>query len=131
VWKTYPTSTRRWFGLEARPVVLGFESEVLLVPLFGHTVGHCGVAIRRAERWVLHVGDSYYLRVELTTDNHPVSMLTAQRADDNHQRKASLEHVRQLARDHRDEIDLFGYHDPTEFPQVGDQGNANGRKLCG
>jgi hypothetical protein len=77
------------------------------------------VAVRQGDRWVLHVGDAYYLRVELTTDDHPVSMLTAQRADDNNQRKASLEHVRRLARNHRDEIDLFSYHDPTELPQVG------------
>jgi glyoxylase-like metal-dependent hydrolase (beta-lactamase superfamily II) len=119
VWKMYPpTLIRRWFGLEARPVALGFGSEVLLVPLFGHTLGHCGVALRQGDRWVLHVGDAYYLRVELTTDDHPVSMLAAQRADDNVQWKASLEHVRRLARDHRDEIDLFGYHDPTEFPRV-------------
>src|SRR5262245_10909237 len=41
-WRTYPQSARQWFGLEARPVALGFESEVLLVPLFGHTLGHCG-----------------------------------------------------------------------------------------
>jgi glyoxylase-like metal-dependent hydrolase (beta-lactamase superfamily II) len=117
-WKTYPTSDRRWFGLKARPVALGFGCEVLLVPLFGHTLGHCGVAVRRGERWVLHAGDAYYLRVELSTDDHPVSVLAAQRADDDDQRKASLEHVRRLAREHRDEIDLLGYHDPTEFPQV-------------
>ena len=98
---------------------LGFESEVLLVPLFGHTLGHCGVAVRQGDRWALHVGDAYYLRVELTTDDHPVSVLTAQRADDDAQRRASLEHLRRLARDHADEIDLFGYHDPGEFPEAG------------
>jgi glyoxylase-like metal-dependent hydrolase (beta-lactamase superfamily II) len=97
-WKLYPRSTRRWFGLEARPVDLGFESEVLLIPLFGHTLGHCGVAIRQGDRWVLHVGDAYYLRVELTTDDHPSSQLTAQRAVDDAQRRASLEDVRRLAR---------------------------------
>jgi glyoxylase-like metal-dependent hydrolase (beta-lactamase superfamily II) len=121
-WQTYQQAERQWFGLEARPVALGFESEVLLVPLFGHTLGHCGVAIRQGERWVLHVGDAYYLRVELATDDHPVSQLTRQRADDDGQRRASLEHLRRLVRDHADEIDLFGYHDPTEFPGEGSQG---------
>jgi glyoxylase-like metal-dependent hydrolase (beta-lactamase superfamily II) len=116
-WQLHPPSTPRWFGLEARPVDLGFGSEVLLIPLLGHTPGHCGVAVRQGDRWVLHVGDAYYLRVELTTDDHPVSALTAQRADDDAQRRASLEHLRRLARDHRDEIDLFGYHDSGEFPQ--------------
>ena len=119
VWKTYSPSTRRWFGLKARPVALGFESEVLLVPLFGHTLGHCGVAVRQGDRWMLHAGDAYYLRVELMTDEHPVSVLAAQRADHDDQRNASLEHVRRLAGEHRNEIDLFGYHDPSEFPQAG------------
>jgi glyoxylase-like metal-dependent hydrolase (beta-lactamase superfamily II) len=119
IWKTYPKSDRRWFGLEARPVALGFGSEVLLVPLFGHTRGHCGVAVRRADRWVLHVGDAYYLRGELTTDDHPVSQLTRQRADDDELRRASLDQLRRLARDHAGEIDLFGYHDATEFPGGG------------
>jgi glyoxylase-like metal-dependent hydrolase (beta-lactamase superfamily II) len=115
-WRTYPPSPRTWCGLEARPVVLGFASEVLLVPLPGHTHGHCGVAVRRGDRWLLHVGDAYYLRIELDRDDHPVSALTAQRADDNAKRAASLEHLRRLARDHAAEVDLFGYHDFAEFP---------------
>ena len=116
VWKTYPPSARRWFGLEARPVEVGFGSEILLVPLFGHTLGHCGVAVQQGGRWALHVGDAYYLRAELETDDHPVSLLAAAHADDDTLRRASLEQVRRLARDHGDEIDLFGYHDGSEFP---------------
>lgn len=116
-WRPYRRSTRAWFGLEVRPVGLGFESEVLLVPLFGHTLGHCGVAIQQGGRWVLHVGDAYYLRVELAIDGHPISRLAAQRADDDAQRRASLDHLRRLNRDHADEIALFGYHDLSEFPQ--------------
>ena len=116
MWRTHPPSAQRWFGLEARPVELGFGTDVLLIPLFGHTLGHCGVAIRQGERWLLHVGDAYYLRVELTTDDHPVSALTAQRADDDAQRRSSLAQLRRLARDHGGEIELFGYHDFTEFP---------------
>lgn len=115
-WKTYPHSTRNWFGLEARPLDLGFESEVLLIPLFGHTLGHCGVAIQQGDRWLLHVGDAYYLRAELSADDHPVSQLAAQRADDDQQRRVSLEHLRRLARDHAATIDILGYHDLTELP---------------
>jgi len=114
-WKTYPPSARRWFGLEACPVDVGFGSEVLLVPLFGHTHGHCGVAVEQGGRWALHVGDAYYLRTELGTDDHPVSLLAASRADDDDRRRASLGQLRRLARDHGDKIDLFGYHDGSEF----------------
>lgn len=115
-WRPYAQSTRDWFGLEARPIDLGFNAEVLLIPLPGHTVGHCGVAIQQGDRWLLHVGDAYYLRVELTTDEHPVSAMAAQRADDDEQRRTSLAHLRRLARDHHDSIDLVGYHDLAELP---------------
>jgi glyoxylase-like metal-dependent hydrolase (beta-lactamase superfamily II) len=115
-WQPIPPSTRRWFGLEARPVPLGFASEVLLIPLFGHTVGHCGVAVEQGGRWLLHVGDAYYLRVETERDDHPVSQLSSARADDDARRREGLEEIRRLLRDHRDEVTLFGYHDPDEFP---------------
>ncbi len=115
-WRPYPTSGRKWFGLEARPVALGFAAEVLLIPLFGHTPGHCGVAVRQGDGWLLHAGDAYYLRVELATDAHPVSRLAAQLADDDARRKASLEELRRLHRDHAGEVELFGYHDAGELP---------------
>lgn len=116
LWRTYGDSTRQWFGLEARRIETGLSSEVLLIPLFGHTLGHCGVAIEQAGRWLLHAGDAYYLRVELTTDDHPVSQIAAQRADDDAQRQVSLEHLRRLLCDHRDKIDVIGYHDLSELP---------------
>lgn len=98
-------------------VALGFPSEVLLVPLFGHTLGHCGVAVQQGSRWVLHVGDAYYLRAELATDEHPVSGLAATRADDDELRRAALEELRRLARNHAGEIDLVCYHDASELPR--------------
>jgi len=116
LWKTYSHSAEEWFGLEGRRLELGFASDVLLVPLFGHTLGHCGVAVQQGGRWLLHAGDAYYLKVELERDDHPVSALAAQRAEDNAQRLASLEHLRRLTRDHSGEVEMFGYHDFTEFP---------------
>lgn len=115
-WVKHAPSAERWFGLEARSLKLA-GVEAMLVPLFGHTLGHCGVAIREDSRWMLHVGDAYYLRVELHTDDHPVSALAQMRADADAQRRANIEHLRRLARDHADEITMFGYHDFREFPE--------------
>ncbi|MGE0757997.1 MAG: MBL fold metallo-hydrolase [Pirellulaceae bacterium] len=117
-WKTYERADRTWYGLAARRLDVGLSSEVLLVPLPGHTLGHCGVAIQQQDRWLLHAGDAYYLRIELTTDDHPVSLIAAQRADDDEQRRASLEQLRRLARDHAREIEMIGYHDLTELPST-------------
>ena len=41
------------------------NDEVLLVPLPGHTRGHCGVAVRRSDDWLLHCGDAYFHRSEV------------------------------------------------------------------
>jgi glyoxylase-like metal-dependent hydrolase (beta-lactamase superfamily II) len=115
-WVTYERPGERWFGVEARPVDLGIASRVLFICLPGHTFGHCGVAIEREDgRWLLHAGDAYYLRVETERDDHPVSKLAAQRADDNSQRLASLGEIRRLLREHGDRIEIFGYHDPGEL----------------
>jgi len=116
VWKTYGPSPRQWFGMEARSVDIGFSSEVLLIPLFGHTLGHCGVAVQQGNKWLLHGGDAYYLRVELSEDDHPVSAVAAQRADDDAARRASLAQLRCLVRDHSNDVDVIGYHDLTELP---------------
>lgn len=115
-WMPYGASADRWFGLEARPVELQGGLEALLVPLFGHTLGHCGVAVRQGARWLLHVGDAYYLRGELTDDDHPAATLAAARADDDALRRGSLAELRRIIRDHSNEVDLIGYHDFTEFP---------------
>lgn len=103
-----------WYGVPAAPLPLGFDAPVLLVQLHGHTLGHCGVAVRQGDRWLLHVGDAYYLRVELETDDHPVSQLAAIRADDDAARRANLEHLRRIHRDHPTEVTMFGYHDLGE-----------------
>jgi glyoxylase-like metal-dependent hydrolase (beta-lactamase superfamily II) len=115
-WQTHLPSTERWFGLEARPVDVGLSSAVLLIPLPGHTLGHCGVAVQLKDRWMLHAGDAYYLWAELTDGNHPVSAIATARADNDNQRRQSLAHLRRLATDHADEVDLVAYHDLSELP---------------
>ncbi|MGL4552852.1 MAG: MBL fold metallo-hydrolase [Gemmataceae bacterium] len=114
-WAAHGASAGRWFGLESRPLPLPGGADVRLIPLPGHTLGHCGVAVRLPGRWLLHVGDAYYLRAELSTDDHPVSVLAALRADDDALRRASLAELRRLAREHGAEVELFGYHDFGEF----------------
>lgn len=115
-WVAHPPSDQRWLGVEARPLPSVAGAEAYLVPLFGHSHGHCGVAVREGGRWLLHVGDAYYLRVELATDDHPVSALAASRADDDARRRESLAVLRRIAREHGVEVEMFGYHDFTEFP---------------
>ncbi len=123
LWQRYEKPDATWFEFEVRRVDLNFSSEVLLIPLFGHTLGHCGVAIQQDERWLLHVGDAYYLRAELTETDHPVSAFAAQRADDDQARIASLAKLQTLHQNHSDRIDMVGYHDLHELPDTTMYGN--------
>jgi glyoxylase-like metal-dependent hydrolase (beta-lactamase superfamily II) len=45
-----------WFDFPA--IRLPFEPQMWLVPLIGHTPGHCGVAVRTVSGWLFHVGDA-------------------------------------------------------------------------
>lgn len=115
-WQTYDIDDTNWFGLPARKIELGFTADVLLVPLFGHTKGHCGVAVSQGSEWFLHAGDAYYLRVELSRDDHPVSQLAELRADDDVARRESLDRIRKIARNYGDQVTICGYHDIDELP---------------
>lgn len=116
-WQTYATDDIETFGLPSRKVATAAEADIRLVPLFGHTLGHCGVAVHNAGQWILHVGDAYYLRDELTNDHHPVSELATARADDDKLRKKSLETLRRITKLNATDLTYFGYHDIQELPE--------------
>jgi hypothetical protein len=67
-----------------------------------------------------HIGDAYYLRLELTTDDHPVSTFAAHRAEDDKLRRASLASLRHLAQNQGESVEMFGYHDFSEFSHRND-----------
>lgn len=52
----YETADSSWYNFEA--IRLRLEPEMYLIPLFGHSPGHCGVAIKIPNGWHLHVGDA-------------------------------------------------------------------------
>jgi glyoxylase-like metal-dependent hydrolase (beta-lactamase superfamily II) len=52
----YEEITGKWFDFDA--IRLPFEPEMWLVPLFGHSDGHCGVAIRDGSGWLFHAADA-------------------------------------------------------------------------
>lgn len=112
--KTYRTSHETWFGFEARKIEIDLTTTVLLIPLFGHTLGHCGVALQFEGRWIFYIADAYYMRIELNDENHPVNELAKMRADDDPLRRETLQKIRALIKD-RPEIEVFGYHDIEEF----------------
>jgi glyoxylase-like metal-dependent hydrolase (beta-lactamase superfamily II) len=105
-----------WLGFES-VTVLG--DDVLLVPLRGHTRGHCGVAVRMAgDRWLLHAGDAYFSAGEKET---PPACPPGLRAFqtlmevDRTARRGNQERLRSLKADHGATVTVFCAHDPAEL----------------
>ncbi|CAM3429799.1 MBL fold metallo-hydrolase [Elizabethkingia occulta] len=112
--KTYAKTTDEWYGFEARKIETDTEAEIYLIPLFGHTEGHCGIAIKANNQWIFYVADAYYLKAELYDSSHPVNELARISAEDNDLRIENINKIRKLT-DEYPEIEVFGYHDIEEF----------------
>lgn len=117
-WVPYtPERGEEWFGFTSvQPE--GLPPEIRLVPLGGHTAGHTGVAVREGDRWLLHCGDAYYYHRELDEDPHPHPLLDlVQTSSEVHHdlRLGTQARLRELVRDHGDEVSVISAHDPWEL----------------
>ncbi len=115
-WSIYGQNDSKTLGFESRKLRTELKVDVYLLPLFGHTLGHCGVVIEQGGTATLHVGDAYYLRAELDNPNHPVDSLATLRADNDELRRKSLELLRDFHRRHDNSVTILGYHDTSELP---------------
>ncbi|HIE24922.1 MAG TPA: MBL fold metallo-hydrolase [Anaerolineales bacterium] len=52
----YDDIGEKWHDFDA--IRLPFSPEIWLIPLAGHSRGHCGVAIKKNDGWILHCGDA-------------------------------------------------------------------------
>lgn len=123
-WKHNPRWVRHdaegddWFGFEGVKILPDLGTEVLMVPLTGHTLGHTGIAIKRDDDWLLHCGDAYFHHNEIATPpSCPPGLRFFQNLNnaDRRQRRANQERLRELARRHGDEVQLVCSHDPDEL----------------
>ncbi len=58
-WQPHSLGGERWLGLDCTDPIQVGEAEFRLVPLPGHTSGHCAVALHTENGWLLHCGDAY------------------------------------------------------------------------
>jgi glyoxylase-like metal-dependent hydrolase (beta-lactamase superfamily II) len=117
-WVTHDAGGEQWLGFESVRILPGFDLEILLVPLIGHTRGHTAVAIRDGEGWLLHAGDAYFHHDELRRPPGCPPMLRFFQnltASDNRARKANQERLRELVERHGDDLTVLCSHDPFEL----------------
>lgn len=57
-WVIHQLSGQKWFEFDAISILETPEVDFWLIPLPGHTRGHCGVALGKPGNWLLHCGDA-------------------------------------------------------------------------
>ena len=117
-WNFYGNGGEDWFGFKGVRALGDREADVLMIPLPGHTLGHCGIAVRGEGRWVLHAGDAYFFHGELEPKPRMPFVLGMfqRRADmDLKMRLANLVRLRALKAAHGAEVEIVNSHDPIDY----------------
>lgn len=119
-WKRHEVRGETWNGFDCVRELEGLPPEILLVPLVGHTRGHCAVAVETEGRWIVHAGDAYFHRKEMDPERPkcPVPLAVFQRtvAVDDLARRRNAERLRILARDTATTV--FCAHDGVELDRM-------------
>ena len=117
-WVAHDGGGDRWFGFESIRVMEGIDAEIALIPLPGHTRGHCAIAIRDGEGWILHCGDAYFHRDEIAAEPGcppGLRLFQTAMAADNGARRNNRDRLQELAQSHGDEVRMFCAHDESEL----------------
>jgi glyoxylase-like metal-dependent hydrolase (beta-lactamase superfamily II) len=118
-WKLYEAARGEpWFGFECVRQLEGLPPELLLVPLVGHTRGHCAVAVDTGDRWLLHAGDAYFFHGEMEPiDRCPLGLRLMQTVlhMKGAERRHNRERLRELVRTQADRVRVFCAHDEKEW----------------
>lgn len=112
-----------WYGFECVRELAGLPPEILLVPLIGHSLGHCGVAVQQDQGgWLLHAGDAYFDHREVHASPPECSwplkafqnLIEVDHETNLHNRARLID----LARTYSDEVGIFCSHDAAEFSRL-------------
>lgn len=118
-WVEHSEDGDDWFGFAS---VQAVGDDVVLVPLHGHSRGHCGVAVRRpGGGWLLHAGDAYFHTGDKETPRScppGLRLFQTAMAVDGRARRDNLARLQQLHAEHSDEVTVFSAHDEAELEEL-------------
>ena len=120
-WQLHNPEGEVWFGFDSVRMIDSSLHDILLVPLLGHSKGHCGVAVAGEEGWLLHCGDAYFHKEEMNIlkPKGTIGLNLVQTMDDANrkQRITNQRRLRDLKRSYDTDIKLFCSHDHDEFDE--------------
>ena len=118
-WELHGDEEIDWYGFESLPIIEGLVPDIRLVPLPGHTRGHCGVVIATEYGWLFQCGDAaspFHPDSDLhgiDQSKHAIAVLPSWfvcRVIGRH-----VPRIRELLQKHGDEIEAISSHDLYSF----------------
>ena len=111
----------RWFGFAGVHELAGLPG-LAMVPLYGHTTGHVGIAVNVDGGWLLHAGDAYVSALQLNrylpglllggaAFGDPDPLLAARRV-------RTAARLAALVQQHGDEVTVFCAHDAHAYGEL-------------
>jgi glyoxylase-like metal-dependent hydrolase (beta-lactamase superfamily II) len=128
-WIVERLSGEKWFGFDAVLVLTTPETDFYLIPLPGHTRGHCGVAIGKPGNWLIHCGDAaspYHQAADLHNrgkSNYVLNFFPSWIA--NHLMGDHTQRLRKLLQEHGTQIKAISSHDRLSFLEHTSQDQSN------
>ncbi|WP_329409827.1 MBL fold metallo-hydrolase [Nocardia vinacea] len=110
-----PSAGESWRGFPGAEELTDIAAGIVLINLPGHSRGHAAVAVDAGDRWILHVGDSFYHHGQLDgTDTAPKAITAMERviAHDWKQVQANHQRLAQLWAMAEPDLLLVNAHDP-------------------
>jgi glyoxylase-like metal-dependent hydrolase (beta-lactamase superfamily II) len=120
-WAEHEPEGDDWFGFESVRLLPDLDVEIAMVPLVGHSAGHAGVAVKTESGWLLHCGDAFFYHGEIETPRRVTpgwELFETLTEHDHKTRQHNQERLRELAREHGDEVTLICSHDPLMMAGV-------------
>ncbi len=111
-------SEKSFYGLRNIPLGGSLGEEFALIPLPGHSAGHCGVAVCGQNGWLVHAGDAYMAHDELEPAPHGpahTGIFQPVMQEDGRARKDSLNLLSNTYFTYPKEVRVFCAHDRVEF----------------
>ncbi len=118
-WNIHNHTGETWFGLDGIRILTSLETDFWLLPMPGHTPGHCGVALGKPGHWLLHCGDAaspYHPHTDLHNRGRSAYRLAFFPSSVTKRLSgAYTEKLRTLLKEHPEEIRAISSHDIFSF----------------
>lgn len=123
--ETYDADGEPWHGFAAARALRGLPPEIVIIPLTGHSRGHCAIAVESDRGWLLHAGDAYFHADQMNVARPacPPGLTFFQRvvAFDTKAMRASQARLRELVATESASVTVFSAHDETELTRLAAQ----------